>query len=280
MLVVPDTSIQKFFWRLPPLRGLLDIYFHLAVRRLIRASIPPDPGTTLHYIGPVSPVAPRFFPKRYDVVLGPLTGNISYPPAFRGRMSRKARLAEHLHGIAQRCLRITLREKQRARVILVSGYERTRASLRLAGAREAQMIDVVDAGVSDRISARPRIVHAGHNPCFVCSGRMVDYKGFDLAIRAVASANPAIRLDIYGDGETRAPIEALAQTLGVADRVRFLGWFGNAALIEALGQYRGYVFPTLAEANGIAMQEAMMLGLPVIATRWGGPAHLADDAAA
>ena len=42
--------------------------------------------------------------------------------------------------------------------------------------------------------------------------------------------------------------------------------------------YAGFVTltvdqPTIAEANGIVMQEAMMIGLPVITLRWGGPAH-------
>ena len=280
ILAVADTSIQKLLWRLAPLRGLLDVHFHLAARHLIKAHVEPDPSTVLHYIGPVSPVMPRFFPEGYDVVLGPLTGNIYYPPAFRSRMSWKARLSERLHGFAQRILRVTLREKQRARVILVSGYERTRVSLRLAGASEAQMVDVVDSGVSDQISERPRVRHIGINPNFVCSGRMVDLKGFDLAIRALTRTHPTIRLDIFGDGEKRASLESLATAEGVADRVRFLGWQKNTDLIKALEAYRGYVFPTLSEANGIAMQEAMMLGLPVIVTRWGGPERLADDDAA
>jgi glycosyltransferase involved in cell wall biosynthesis len=38
--------------------------------------------------------------------------------------------------------------------------------------------------------------------------------------------------------------------------------------------YRAFVFPSLAEANGIVVQEAMMQGLPVIALDWGGPALL------
>lgn len=279
-LVVPDTALQRFSWRWSPLRGLLDIHFHLVARRLIRAHISPR-NTILHYIGPVSPVQPRFFPKGYDIVLGPLTGNIFYPPAFRHRMSRRSRISEHLHGIAQRVLGLVLREKQRARVILVSGYSRTRASLRLGGAREKQMVDVVDSGVSEHIRHRKRISHSGANPRFFCSGRMDDHKGIDLAIRAVARADPAIKLDIYGDGVKRAELHALTEAEGVTDRVRFVGWVpSHDDLLDAMAQYRGFVFPTLAEANGIAMQEAMMLGVPVIAARWGGPEQLADNGAA
>ena len=39
----------------------------------------------------------------------------------------------------------------------------------------------------------------------------------------------------------------------------------------------GSVLPTLCETNGIVMQEAMMLGLPVIALNWAGPGNLAGD---
>lgn len=280
-LVVPDSKVQALLWRSRILRFLLDPYFHLAARRLVVGEILDGPAaddTVLHYLSPVSPVALRFVPKGATFVMGPLTGNIYYPPAFRERMSTGLRLAERLHAGAQRAQRLLDPEKQRARTILVSGYERTRASLKLAGVRDDQMVDVVDSGVSDHIAARPRITHTGPNPRFVCSGRMVDHKGTDLAIKAVAAADAGIELDIYGDGEKRAGHEALAAALGVADRVHFKGWMdSHDDLIDAFGAYRGYVFPSLAEANGIVVQEAMMLGLPVIAARWGGPAMLADD---
>jgi glycosyltransferase involved in cell wall biosynthesis len=193
-------------------------------------------------------------------------------------MSLGLRAAERFHALAQRAQRLLSSEKRRATTVLVAGYERTRASLRMAGVPEDRMVDVVCAGVSERIASRPRLIHTGTNPRFVCSGRMVDHKGTDLAIKAVAAAGPTIELDIYGDGEIRADHEALASRLGVADRVHFKGWMDSYDdLIDAFGAYRGYVFPSLAEANGIVMQEAMMLGLPVIAARWGGPAMLADD---
>jgi glycosyltransferase involved in cell wall biosynthesis len=54
--------------------------------------------------------------------------------------------------------------------------------------------------------------------------------------------------------------------------VRFLDWFPtHSDLITALGDYRGLVIPSIEDANGIVVQEAMALGLPVIALDWGGP---------
>lgn len=279
---IPDTWAQRLAWRIPPLRGLLSPYFHLKARHLVLAEAAKGgPPPVLHYISPVSPVAPRFPPPGFEVVLGPVTGNIYYPPAFRARMSGMDRLRERLHALSQVILGRVLPEKRRMGRILVSGYERTRVSLRLARVTEDQMVDVVDSGVSPAIFARPRLVHRGENPLFVCSGRLVDHKGTDLAIRALSRTDADLRLDIYGDGDRRPALEALVRDLGLEARVTFKGWLPrHEDLLDALGQYRGYVFPSLAEANGIVMQEAMARGLPVIALNWGGPGMLADAGSA
>ena len=86
-LIVPETRVQALLWRSRVLRFVLDPYFHLKAHGLVKGEIAPDGDTVLHYLSPVSPVAVRFAPKGYDFVLGPLTGNIYYPRAFRHRMS-------------------------------------------------------------------------------------------------------------------------------------------------------------------------------------------------
>jgi len=275
--IIPDSAVQRLIWRTPGIRGFLNLYFHWLARQRILAERPNPAHHILHYIAPVSPVALRLPPAGYEVVMGPFTGNIYYPPAFRNRMSPGDRRRERLHAISQRLLGVLFGDKRRAKAVLVSGYKRTRASLRLAGCRDEQLIDVVDAGVSEHIAALPRISHEGKNPAFMCSGRMVDHKGVDLAIKALVQTDPGIRLDIYGDGAERGRLEALVDELDLRDRVRFLGWISYDKLIASFAKYRGYLFPSLAEANGIVMQEAMMIGLPVVTLRWGGPAMLADD---
>ena len=279
-LVIEDDPVQRLIWRSVVLRPVLDFYFHWRVRRALLCAGASPGRDILHYIGPVSPVSVRLSPPGFEVVMGPLTGNIYHPPAFRGRMALKDRLRERLHVAAQWLLGRVFADKRRASAVLVSGYERTRASLRIAGCRDEQMLDVVDAGVSDRLRALPRVVHEGANPNFLCSGRLVDHKGIDLAIRALARSAPENRLDVYGDGVCRPALERLARGLGLAGRVRFHGWVAYADLLAAFPRYRAYVFPSLAEANGIVMQEAMMVGLPVVALRWGGPGMLADDESA
>ena len=275
LIFVRDSALQKFLWRSVIFRRLLAPVFHLEVAKLARQFDKAD--TVLHYIGPVSPVEPRFPPRGYRVLMGPFTGNIYYPPAFAHRMSVDNRLAQAFHKFTQNFYGAIFGDKKRAARILVSGYERTRASLKWAGCSDAQLKDVVDSGISAEYEAMGRAGQSGTNTAFALSGRMVDHKGTDLAIQALTLSDPSITLTLYGDGPKKASHEALAKYLGVADRVTFAGWLDHDEVIQGIHRHRGYLFPSLAEANGIVMQEAMMLGVPVVALRWGGPANLADD---
>jgi glycogen(starch) synthase len=105
-------------------------------------------------------------------------------------------------------------------------------------------------------------------------GRIDDRKGLDVAIEALARLSDA-RLDILGRGDAayRERLQALAQRVGVADRVRF-----DVVPREALrDRYRGadvLVFPVLwEEPFGLVPIEAMACGTPVVATGTGGSAE-------
>ncbi|MEM1278043.1 MAG: glycosyltransferase family 4 protein [Pseudomonadota bacterium] len=276
--LIEDDWIMVCLWRSRILRFLVSPYFHMQVRRLV-PSIAAS-GSILHYLCPISPVANRLPPRGYKLILGPLNGNITYPSGFSAREGMKARLRQRAQVVVQKVLGKLWPEKKRFDTILVSGFERTRASLRAAGCPPDQMVDVCDSGLTDDTVIEPRMTHTGRNTRFICSGRFIDYKGIDLAIRAIARANPDVTLDVFGDGEMGGAWKALSEELGLTDRVSFHGWCPHEELLERMRTYRGYLFPTLAEANGIVMQEAMMIGLPVVTLKWGGPEGLADESSA
>jgi glycosyltransferase involved in cell wall biosynthesis len=139
------------------------------------------------------------------------------------------------------------------------------------------MVASLDSGIPDRLRDKPRIRHAGANHRFVHNGRLEPHKGIDLAIRAIAHTRTPATLDIIGRGSAEASLRELARRLCLEDRVRFLPWVeDHAAVADALRAYRAFVLPSLAEANGIVVQEAMMLGLPTICLDWGGPSQLID----
>ncbi len=80
---------------------------------------------------------------------------------------------------------------------------------------------------------------------------------------------------MIGRGPEKAKCERLAADLNLGDRVTFIEWIkDHSQVATTLQQFRAFVFPSLAEANGIVVQEAMLLGVPVIALDWGGPALL------
>jgi glycosyltransferase involved in cell wall biosynthesis len=259
----------------------VDVFFFRHARPILRRILAEHPDAVFHYLCPVSPILPRFPLREATNVLGPLTGNIYYPPAFRGAEPMKLKFGRLFHYVAQRVAGAVFGDKRHFGRILVSGGERTRRSLGWAGASDASMEDVVDSGISDEFDRHPLIRHQGVNDRFMTSGRLVPHKGVQLSIEALQYVTRPIRFDIYGDGYYREELEALAARLGVADKVRFMGWMeSHDALIARMADYRGYLVPSLAEANGIVVQEAMMAGLPVISLKWGGPAMLADGRSA
>jgi glycosyltransferase involved in cell wall biosynthesis len=264
--------------RFPSRSFFLDPYFHWAARRIIREF--PQDDLIVHYLCPISPVQPRFPPPGYQYILGPLNGNVGYPPGFRSRTPWSARLREHFYFAIQHTAGRIFADKRNAARILIAGGERSLKAVVWAGGVVDRVTEVLDSGIPDRLLSQQPVRHSGTNTHMMAAGRLDAYKGFDLAIAAVARAGPDYLLSIHGDGTERANLEALAVRLGVAGRVRFHGWTPHDRLIAAMRGSRALLFPTLAEANGIIMQEAMMVGLPVVALNWGGPAILGANGAA
>jgi glycosyltransferase involved in cell wall biosynthesis len=97
--------------------------------------------------------------------------------------------------------------------------------------------------------------------------RMHRVKGLDTMLEALASV-PDLWLWLAGDGPAKAEYEALAQSLGVADRVRFLGWRNDRkALLEACDIC---VLPSRYEPFGTVIVEAWAANRPLVATNADG----------
>ena len=100
--------------------------------------------------------------------------------------------------------------------------------------------------------------------------RLTAWKGVDRLID-VTAAVPDLRLIIVGDGPLRGPLEAQAHRLGLTDhRVIFLGQRPKADVQSVLRQSDLFVLNSTYEGLPHVVLEAMMAGVPVIATRVGG----------
>jgi glycosyltransferase involved in cell wall biosynthesis len=110
----------------------------------------------------------------------------------------------------------------------------------------------------------------------VLVGRLERRKGVDLALRALARA-PGVRLEVVGDGEERAALERVVRQLGVGDRARFHGYVADARPIVA--RAHAALCASRDEGLGIALLEAMAMGLPVVGFAVGGVPEIVEDGA-
>jgi glycosyltransferase involved in cell wall biosynthesis len=97
-----------------------------------------------------------------------------------------------------------------------------------------------------------------------CVARLHPLKGLDHAV-GILPAQPGWHLALLGQGEDKARLAALANELGVADRVHFVGEVGPDRIGDFLAALDVFVFPSQAETFGLAAVEAAQAGVPVVA---------------
>jgi glycosyltransferase involved in cell wall biosynthesis len=130
----------------------------------------------------------------------------------------------------------------------------------------------------DRAKARERLGLAPDRLYVANVARLHPIKDQPMLLRAfaeVAAGRPDVDLLLVGDGPMRGELEALAGTLGIADRVRFLGVRHDVP--EILGVVDVFALTSISEAASLTLIEAMASRLPVVVTDVGGNPELARD---
>ena len=106
------------------------------------------------------------------------------------------------------------------------------------------------------------------------AGRFVNRKGMDFLIRAAARV-PNAYLWLIGEGKERDALEALAQSEGIAERTRFIGWVDEP--IHYIAASDVYGMTSRHEPLGNVVLEAWQAKVPVVATRSEGPSWYMVD---
>jgi glycosyltransferase involved in cell wall biosynthesis len=108
--------------------------------------------------------------------------------------------------------------------------------------------------------------------------RLVDIKGIAYLIRAIALLSPNfpnLRLEVAGEGPQLENLQDEARSLGITERIRFLGWQRDMSTLYK--RWDIFAMPSLTEAFPMAALEAMAQSLPIVATRVGGLPELVED---
>ena len=99
-------------------------------------------------------------------------------------------------------------------------------------------------------------------------------KRMDLVVEAVAALRARghdVALTIVGDGEERPRLEQMVSALGLEEKIEFAGLTARADVPGAMSKGRILVSASEAETFGVTLIEGMALGMPIVATRSGGP---------
>jgi glycosyltransferase involved in cell wall biosynthesis len=234
----------------------------------------------VHRITPSSPTIPSRLATLcknagVPMVLGPLNGGLLWPPGFDSARRREREWLSYIRG-AYRMLpgsRATLRDAS----AIIAGSRHTASQQPPDIAHKVFYIPENGIDPARFSVLRTRIAQRPLRAVFL--GRLVPYKGPDMLLEAAAPLLAAgdLTIDFIGDGPMKLDLVQLATDLGVAEKVRFLGWIDHADLPARLAETDLLTFPSIREFGGAVVLEAMAVGVVPVIVNYGGPAELATS---
>lgn len=193
---------------------------------------------------------------------------VSWHNAALGDPARRA-----VHGLAERAV-------ARRSACLLAASADLAATARRGGAGDVRVLEVAaPAPAPSRSRAEVRAeLGAADRPLVVAVARLDRQKRLDLLVRAAATLagrRPPPLVVVAGEGPQRAALARLAEATGAP--VSLLGARGDA--VDLLAAADVAVLSSAWEARALAAQEALGLGVPLVATAVGGLPQLCGDAA-
>ena len=128
---------------------------------------------------------------------------------------------------------------------------------------------------------RERTAARGEHVRLLTVGRLVEKKGIEYALRALAlllSRHPDLRVaySIVGEGPLRSRFEMLVEELGLGEQVTLHGAMSSPQVAQMMARAHIFLLPSVTaadgdmEGQGLVLQEAQASGLPVLATEHNG----------
>ena len=150
---------------------------------------------------------------------------------------------------------------------------------KLFGVKPICISNIVDTDIFN-VRAKDAISCENKPFSFITVANLTPNKRVDLVIDAVAELiqeGKNLSLTIAGDGEERSLIEEKIEKYGITSNVRMLGKIDRKKICEELSLADCFVLTSKSETFGLAYIEAIASGLPVIATRCGGPEDFVSE---
>jgi glycosyltransferase involved in cell wall biosynthesis len=211
-------------------------------------------------------------------VWGPVGAAETPPPAFVAGLPVRARLFELIRDFTRARARHSesLLATARAASIGIGVTRESCETLRSLGVSRVEMLPQT-ALTDEELDYFDALPPPPAGPLrAICIGRLLHWKGFDLAIRAFgrfSQQSKRSELWIVNDGPHRAELERLAFQSSAGSRIRFFGRLNAyTEVMQKLAQSHVLLHPALHEGFGNVCLEALAAGRPVVCLNIGGPA--------
>lgn len=234
----------------------------------------------VHRITPVSPTAPSYLAKKLKrigvpFVVGPLNGGVPWPKEFLDLQHKEKEWLTYIRDAYK--LMPGYRSLRKDSACIVAASQATKAQLP-RDIQDKVLFLPENAIDTERFSLSNDADYSlPIRASFV--GRLVPYKGADMAIEAMEPLLKAgkMRFDIYGNGPEETHLQALITSKDLDDSVTLHGFVPNHALQQKLVNSDIFVFPSVREFGGGVVLEAMALGIVPIIADYAGPAELVTE---
>jgi glycosyltransferase involved in cell wall biosynthesis len=216
---------------------------------------------------------------RLPFIWGPVGGGDAIPWGFKRDVGWKGMTEDAyrwlIRAVMERDPLVT--RTARAASILIASTEETYHRMQRLFDRQIELMEAVAQPI-DRWADYPTPPRSADEPFrFVSVGRMERWRGLHYGINAFARANlPNAVYDLIGDGHAKRDLVKLVRSLGIADRVRFLGEMPYAECVEAVASSDVLVHPALRDSIG-CVAEALALRKPVICAKTTTPAMFVNE---
>ena len=269
-------DLKPAFQRFKKRFGMHNAYYSLwqrAASRVIADLVKRERFDLLHhvtYAGARYPTAVL----RHGVpsIFGPVGGLESMTPGFLpwrhpGMLAEE--LARNAGNLWQEWGPSLKRKLTSATVVVASTPETQEAFARLGV--ESRLLPAIGLNCGEFAEREGKEKEAGHPLRLLFAGRLLYWKGVDLALRALAQSKTEATLTLVGDGKYLPALRDLARELHLEKQVEFCGQKTRGEVLRIYRDHDAFLYPSLHDSGGFTLIEAMASGLPPICLDCGGP---------
>jgi glycosyltransferase involved in cell wall biosynthesis len=255
-------------------------YFEYQCWKKFKASLKAGDYDLVHRITPVSPTAGSLLSKKLKkigipYIVGPLNGGVPWPKEFRDRQHQEKEWLSHIRNVYKILPGYKSLRKNTSAIIV--GSKATQSQM--PAYTQDKIVYIPENAIDPKRFSEINSSDYSYPIKAAFVGRLVPYKGADIAIRAMEPLckQGKMTFDIYGNGPEEKKLQRLVKEKSLEEWVKVHGFVDHKVLQKKLVLADLFVFPSVREFGGGVILEAMALGVVPVVADYAGPSELVDE---